>query len=171
MTSPSKPLNIASPRAGPSDVVSGSFTTPLGTPDLRALRSHYAAGTSPPPNIPPRLASAIPTRCASPLPATSSADASPRPPLIVRPGSPSSDVHIPDLDDLPHEEKAKVLRRHLVSKEERMPPPEARSSAASDAEISDQRTSPTSSIRRQLPQREETEPFPIPYHAPGADIT
>jgi proton-coupled amino acid transporter len=71
---------------------------------------------------------------------------------------------------LPDEEKAKVLRRHLVSKVERMPPPEARSSAASDADVSDQRTSRTSSIRKR-PPREDSEPFPIPYHAPGADIT
>jgi proton-coupled amino acid transporter len=164
MASTSEPLNIARPRLSPGDAVSNSFTTPIGTPDLRALRSQYAAGTSPPPNIPPRAGSAVPT------PETES----PRPPRMTRPGSPSSDVNALDLDDLPDEEKAKVLRRHLVSRDERMNRPVANSLPGSDAEVTqapDQEISRKSSMQGLHPHREDTEPFPVPYHTPGADVT
>ncbi|EPQ54217.1 hypothetical protein GLOTRDRAFT_78150 [Gloeophyllum trabeum ATCC 11539] len=82
------------------------------------------------------------------------------------------------LDALPDEEKAKVLRRHLVSKDER-----ERQSAAEDAGSTagsyngaskrhddSAGTSRRSSTVFRL-TREDTEPFPIPYQAPGADIT
>jgi len=66
-----------------------------------------------------------------------------------------------------------VLRRHLVSRDERdtpegsKDPQESPSIHGSDPGMLSQRSS-SSQIR---PQREDTEPFPVPYHAPGADVT
>lgn len=61
-----------------------------------------------------------------------------------------------NLADVPDEEKARVLRRHLVSAEER-------SSAATPADGS---ADDESSVD---PPNDET--FPIPYDAPGGDVT
>lgn len=67
------------------------------------------------------------------------------------------------LDEMTDEEKARVLRRHLVSREER---------AQVHGDASSSRSDSGQSMRSsQAIQREETEPFPVPYHAPGADIT
>lgn len=194
MTSPSQPVNIGSPRlvsGSPFEGVSGSFTTPVGTPDLRALRAQYTAvGTPPPPNIPPRGTPVSAQRTGeSPLSSTPLFEGSPlRPgPQVIggisaargRPATPSgSGSETPpriDLDGLTDEEKAKVVRRHLVSKDERLNGPgKTPSIAGSDLEIpqshlhsrrSSSNTGPTH------PPREDTEPFPIPYHAPGADVT
>ncbi|KAF9466587.1 transmembrane amino acid transporter protein-domain-containing protein [Collybia nuda] len=81
-----------------------------------------------------------------------------------------------DLVEMPDEEKVKVLRRHLVSKEERNNGHgEARSIADSDLEaphVPDVGSSRRSSSGANAgPMREDSEPFPIPYHAPGADVT
>ena len=168
----SNPVNIRVPRpvAG-GDGISGSFvgTTPLGTPDLRALRAIYAG--TPPPNIPPR-GLGTPARAPSPLPLPSlSATPNLRPPVIGgisarRPDSPAHGSDTPpvlDLDDMPEEDKAKVLRRHLVSKEERQ-------KHADRVSNSDLPSRPPSSAKSR-PQRADTELFPVPYDAPGADIT
>ena len=193
MASPSRPLNITSPRLAARDFtpdVAGSFAsgTPLsGTPDLRALRAQYAySGTPPVGNIPPRPGTGTPStpaqnRSGTPqliqghsrnfsnsnvsLPGVS---ASPRvgPSGLGgisahRPSTPDSRAGSPfpaNMDDLPDEEKAKVLRRHLVSKEERTPA--SRTSSAS-----------LRSAQTATPRREDSEPFPVPYDAPGADVT
>jgi solute carrier family 36 (proton-coupled amino acid transporter) len=63
----------------------------------------------------------------------------------------------PDIADLPDEEKAKVLRRHLVSQEER--------------DVDDSAPSRQSSSSQLRLRQEHTEAFPVPYHAPGADVT
>jgi proton-coupled amino acid transporter len=193
MSTPSRPVNISVPRRGPSDAPDGipaSFSTPIGTPDLRALRAHYA-GTPPPPNIPPRGTAQLPPRTGSPAaPLVPPAEPSPlrAPPQAIggisaarRPDTPASGQQTPatlDLDDLPDEEKAKVLRRHLVSKDERQNRAgEARSNTGSDLEVP-QGSNPgsagsprSSSFGSNHLQREDTEPFPIEYHAPGADVT
>ena len=176
MTSPSGPVNIGSPRPGPQypDGFLSSYTstgTPIGTPDLRALRAQYAAARTPPPNIPPR-STGTPTNQLRSVPSTD------LPPNIhvgpygqgaisaLRPSTPSSGY---DLGDLPDEEKAKVLRRHLVSREERQP--------GSDSDLPEQEISRQSSVMftqgnsAAAKQRQDTDPFPVPYDSPGADIT
>ncbi|KAJ3739350.1 vacuolar amino acid transporter 4 [Lentinula detonsa] len=129
MSSPSEPLGI--PRHGSQS----RSATPAGTPDLRALKAQVISGTPPvglsipPPNIPPRTSSSAPSGPSGPSRTESPLD------LPV------------DLDDLPDEEKAKILRRHLVSREER------------------------ERERIDTQEGEDNEPFPVPYAAPGADVT
>jgi proton-coupled amino acid transporter len=180
MTSPSVPVNIGSPRPHPqnAEVFLNSYTitgTPIGTPDLRALRAQYAAASTPPPNIPPRSTGTPQLR---PFPSMDlSPDARVGPSgqgaiSALRPSTPSSGSEPSnrlDLGDLPDEEKAKVLRRHLVSREDRQPGPD---SDGSEREISRQ-SSMTSMPRNSVAarQRQDTDPFPVPYDAPGADIT
>src|SRR6188768_3368208 len=143
MTSPSQPVNIRSPRSlatplndnikndsSPASLAGTPSAALLGTPDLRALRAGYA-GTPPPPNIPLR-GTPVPNRAAFASSSVSliPSDASPGP----RPGPQtvgglsasrqpvSSDSAPPstpppgqaiDIDELPAEEKARVLGRHL----------------------------------------------------------
>lgn len=72
------------------------------------------------------------------------------------------------LDDLTDEEKARILRRHLVSRQERDGPSSRGSvSGGSDNGAMSKR----SSFSHPHAQREDSEPFPVPYHAPGADVT
>ncbi|KAL0954912.1 hypothetical protein HGRIS_003844 [Hohenbuehelia grisea] len=98
------------------------------------------------------------------------------------PGSPALGATL-SLDDLPDEEKARVLRRHLVHKDERENAPTPNPGEASrpkslllgtdTPDVSSRRSShgaQSNSSRGQL-VREDTEPFPVPYHAPGADVT
>lgn len=76
---------------------------------------------------------------------------------------------------VPDEEKAKVLRRHLVSAEERG------SSAATPAAKLSPAASPGPSSRQSVDAGESSvtrrseenadDPFPIPYDAPGGDVT
>jgi solute carrier family 36 (proton-coupled amino acid transporter) len=61
-----------------------------------------------------------------------------------------------DIDSFPEDDKVKVLRKHLVSREERQ---------ANDGPIS------RNSSSSQLAHQEDPEAFPVPYHTPGADIT
>lgn len=79
------------------------------------------------------------------------------------------------LDDLPAEEKARVLRRHLVSREERAKQDE-------EGESEGSQTAPPGATGATTPgstsgpgpgtlHREDTEPFPIPFNAVGGDIT
>lgn len=100
---------------------------------------------------------------------------------------------ISGLDDLPMEDKVQVLERHLVPPELRTKPgtsPLNGESAADDGGNASHSNAPSISSqppefggdddsRRssivpahlQLPQREDSEAFPIPFHAPGADVT
>ncbi|OBZ72635.1 Vacuolar amino acid transporter 3 [Grifola frondosa] len=187
MSSPSRPVNIYSSRP----LSSGSATntpptfasTPLsGSPSPHFLRTQYA-GTSPPPNIPPRgtpLGTPRPTSSAalpsflggepsSSLPRAAISGISARRPIS---GTPVSENNA--LDDLTDEEKARILRRHLVSREERQrnqweDSPRGSIGAGSDAGMLSQRSS-VSQMRVPV-ERENSEPFPVPYHAPGADVT
>jgi proton-coupled amino acid transporter len=192
MTSHSQPVAIKSPRISPAEPIEGapaSFATPIGTPDLRALRAQYA-GTPPPPNIPlrgttplqrngPPVISLVPTSDSSPLrpgPQAVGGISAAATKSSNSPGSGSVTPPVVDWVELPDEEKAKVLRRHLVSKEERQNGQgDARSITGSDLEVP--HTPEASSSRRSSsgahggPIRQDSEAFPIPYHAPGADVT
>ncbi|KAF9223706.1 amino acid transporter [Gyrodon lividus] len=186
MSSTSKPVNISSPRAAAFH--SGS-PTPTGTPDIRALRAQYS-GTPPVPNIPARYTPpsglySNPSRGGSPgtnLLAPNEVAFKLHHPSVggisaKRPSSsgvPESgvDVGIADLDDLSDEDKARVLRRHLVLREERQNRVDLYSLASSDQDAHEADVpSVGSSTPVRPPQRDESEAFPIPYHAPGADVT
>jgi len=175
MSSPSKPVSIKSPRFVASNVVENvsiSYPTPIGTPDLRALRAQYVG--TPPPNIPPR-GNAISSRDGSPMigPADS---VLPHQRSIAgisgrQTDTPASGVETPihfDLDGLPDEEKAKVLRRHLVSKDERHRQAEGTPNAAGSDPNTPSRP-PSANSKRQ--RRKDSELFPVPYDTHGADIT
>lgn len=173
-------------------------------PDLDRLRERINA--TPPPNIPQRPfappTSSSPFRQglggqlgASPVgtprsfapSARSSRPSTPRPNAGGFPRTDSLDPQdgrrsgsrtpaVQDLDDLSPEEKARVLRRHLVSREER-----ERQDDEGDkllgGELSSNGTPTATPGRRPSVaapgsiQRMDTEPFPIPFNAPGGDIT
>lgn len=185
MTTPSQPVPISSPRLAPSDVRDGtpaSFTTSGGTPDLRALRAQYG-GTPTRTNIPPRgapatqhtgspIVSLLPPSEGSPFRSSSLAVGGLS--ATRRPTTPASGTDTPpvmDLDGLPDEEKAKVLRRHLVSKDERQNNPGSDPETQQSSEDNSSKSRRSSTTVHQQVHREDTEPFPIPYHAPGADVT
>ncbi|KAF8917223.1 transmembrane amino acid transporter protein-domain-containing protein [Mucidula mucida] len=158
MSTPTRPLSI---RGRPTLPDSSTGSTPIGTPDLRALRAQYTVqGTPPPPSlaIPPR---SVPARTGSPAVPASDGSApsigglsAARPSPEVRNSTPLP----PDIDDLPDEEKLRVLRRHLVSKQERK-----RSNG-------DLPSSSSASTAVSHP-RDDTEPFPVHYDVAGADVT
>ena len=190
MTSPSQPLNIkvSSTRGGQGDLEShsASFVPSVGTPDLRAIRAQFSGI---PPNIPARgsvtpslhpVSSNVSLRA---LPERSTPRSTPqlisglsatRETIETSSGTPP----IADLDDLPAEEKAKVLERHLVSKDQRMKGITEGNNSFKDSAI-DRISGPDSpfSVSRRSSnglsqrQKEDLEPFPILYDAPGADVT
>ena len=97
------------------------------------------------------------------------------------PGGPGSGTRTPasgyenPFEELTDEEKARILRRHLVSREQREHQLDRKSSFGS---FTDRGEGPSRSKRQSLNAardpiitREDTEPFPIPYHTPGADLT
>jgi hypothetical protein len=97
-------------------------------------------------------------------------------------GNRSETPPVLDLDTLPDEEKAKVLRQLLALPQERQNNSgEAKSIAGSDRESSrdlEQTSSSRQSSLRHLPsgvkdalQLDDEDSFPIPYNAPGADVT
>jgi len=189
MTSPSQPLSIKATRGGPGDLESQSvsYTPSVGTPDLRAIRAQFSGL---PPNIPPRGSLTPSLRPATPSlhPASSNIslqalpDIRPTPQLISglsatrQPAGTSSETPpLADLDELPFEEKAKVLERHLVPKEQRMKAV-YEGKSLEDGGVSGSSGSPLTISRSSsngIPnrQQEDLEPFPIPYDAPGADVT
>lgn len=185
MASPSQPVNIRSSYSGLND----SETQPasyvhsaVGTPDLRALRAQYAS-TPPLPNIPPRNTATPTTRPDSSSvslapqlnPSPRRMSSTPQPVGGISAGframTPGTDTPpVVDLDDLPDEEKAKVLARHLV-------PGGARKS---HGEAGSERPAPTGSgsatprsrhSSGNISQSQDPVVFPIPYDAPGADVT
>ncbi|KAJ7193931.1 vacuolar amino acid transporter 4 [Mycena pura] len=162
MSTPSRPVNISKRPKDPADGTDetpGSLHTPYGTPD-------YAG------NIPPN----IPMRLGSPALRPQHSDASLQPGSFGGRRTPQNGADTPlDLDNLTDEEKARVLRRHLVSKEERQNH-DAKSTPLSELDVPPgSQPSGSESRRSSFPatgvEREDTEPFPIPYHAPGADVT
>lgn len=188
MSSPSKPVSIRGYRRGDSGESHPQSSPPVGTPDLRALRAQYV-GTPSLPNIPPRGTPGRTTPLVVGTPSTQPPIDFTSSPLRPPPGpavggisaargpsvAPNSGSETPalDLDGLPDEEKAKVLARHLVSKEERAKTDPPKNVPSSDASSSRSRpASQHSSIPRDTGKaREDSEAFPIPYDAPGADIT
>lgn len=101
---------------------------------------------------------------------------------IDRTGTPDADGTLtPQPDEsafsavagVPDEEKAKVLRRHLVSAEERTsnaPTPAMKLSPAASPGPSSRNGDPgESSLTRRSDDGDD--PFPIPYDAPGGDVT
>ena len=156
-------------------------STPLLTPPLPSdsLGLPGSFGT-PPPNIPPRLVS---RQGVGSSPRLGGAFGSPPrgSPLISGSASPvggleergRSGTPAPkDLDDLPDEEKARVLRKHLVSREERVnsrQPSVTRDSVTrpqtSDVHIAASQSGPSS-----IHKVDEDE-FPSPFSHPGGDIT
>lgn len=188
MSSPSKPFSIPSPRReAPLNAEDTPFSgTPnFGTslsasPSPRFLRAQYT-GTPPPPNVPPRSNA---TPIGTPRPATPylpgfSGDAGSSSPRLTAdgfsarrptPGTPGSDN---PFDELTDEDKARVVRRHLVSREERQNVGTEQVLAGSSSRRgSDSGNLSSRSSNSQLRiQREDTEPFPVSYDAPGADVT
>jgi len=67
-----------------------------------------------------------------------------------------------DVESTYEEDKVKVLRKHLVSREERQ-------GNNNDSEGVPSRRSSTANLALEF--REDPEAFPVPYHTPGADIT
>ncbi|GLB40221.1 putative transmembrane amino acid transporter protein [Lyophyllum shimeji] len=193
------PVAIRSPRLAPTEPpegpASGSFATPSGTPNhINILRAQYA-GTPPPPNIPLRGVAFMQTGSPAKVSLVTENLSPLRPgPQAVgglsatavkssnsnssNSGSDTPPINL-DLDGLPDEEKAKVLRRHLVSKKERegaaAAPPESVDGNASDHHLTIDGQEQGPSSRRPSsslhPERGDSEPFPVPYHAPGADVT
>ncbi|KAJ7471449.1 vacuolar amino acid transporter 4 [Mycena galericulata] len=185
MSTPSKPVNITKRAVDLADETPASVSTPYGTPDLRILRAQYA-GTPPPPNIPPRSTPSLRPQVSdiSLIPSPDGQPGSFKPgsfggiSAALRPKTSHNGSDTPlslDLDDLPDEEKARVLRRHLVSKEERQNLGEATPASELDVPLGSQPggsgSRRSSSGTPTAVQREDSEPFPIPYHAPGADVT
>ncbi|KAH7884389.1 amino acid transporter [Phlebopus sp. FC_14] len=183
MSSPSRPVNIVSPRA--VSAFNSGTPTP-GTPDIRALRAHYS-GTPPVPNVParytPTSGSYSSANREASLPVNLAANdllsrsyfggtSAKRPFISGTPGS-TIDNNAVDLDDLPDEDKAKVLRRHLLLPEERQNRVELNSVSGSEQDTRDTEDTASSSTPGRSTQllRGTSEAFPIPYEAPGADIT
>jgi solute carrier family 36 (proton-coupled amino acid transporter) len=184
MASPSKPVTIKSPRLAAAEfaesVKNSRSTTPIGTPNLQALRNQYG-GTPPIANVPQRVIS----------PASGQRTGSPS--LNLGIGTPSSyrqavggisaskapapsasgtaTPNPVDLDGLPDEEKAKVLARHLVSKVERQAGDTASEANVPIVESTSSRRPSSGHESAVALERDPSEPFPIPYNAPGADVT
>lgn len=189
MSSPTRPVNIVSPRF----TTGASFGTPgtrrdtpsraspvgtprsaAGTPDLRSLRAQYI-GTPPLPNIPPRTGTPRSATTESvvftgggPRNVPSISGISARRPTGITSGFGLGldDVPAPDpvdIESLPDDDKVKVLRKHLVSREEQQG-----SNNGSDGVPSRQ---PSSSQLARAMRQEDTEAFPVRYHTPGADVT
>jgi hypothetical protein len=171
MSSPSKPLSIGSPRPG-QPIDDGDDENIVHTPDLRLLRQQFGTppvGTTIPPfRTPGSLSHAA---IGSPLRPSSSAE--------VRPQGTSTPLETADVPGLGDDERIKILRKHLVSREERMG--HSKNPSKNTSRLSSRR--PSVHENQQTPSRHESRPstpgpsqsnsspFPIPYHAPGADIT
>ena len=182
MSTPTKPVNISrSPRQDGGDELASSFQgTPgrfnIGTPTGRNLRQFGTPPTPPIANIPPRTAAALAAGAGMSYGSPSGLAFRPRTPGTGTPGSTGSPGR--NLDEVTEEEMARVLRRHLVPRSERAGQ-QARSgeqtpSLAVEADNDGGSSGGASSSRRpssSQPTREDSEPFPIQYDAPGADVT
>jgi len=169
MSTPTRPVNI---RPGTPQSQNGEDFSISGSPGLRALRLHY--GTPPVPNIPPRN---IPISSSSNRPSAAGT------PIIggIRiqaPGGPGSGTRTPasgyenPFEELTEEEKARILRRHLVSREQREQQLDRKSSFGSFTDRGEGPSKNKQNVARDsVPATEESETFPIPYHTPGADLT
>jgi len=191
MTSPTRPVNIVSPSFSSAAAVGtpgsrrgpGSRGSPAGTPyslggtpDIRSLRAQYV-GTPPLPNIPPRTGTSTPRPSISAEPIVFGRGSPRLAPVVSgisarRPTTPAiglglEDAPSPDptvdIESFQEDERVKVLRKHLVSREERQ--------AANYNESSGIPSRQASSSNLALELQQDPEAFPVPYHTPGADIT
>ncbi|KAH8100834.1 transmembrane amino acid transporter protein-domain-containing protein [Cristinia sonorae] len=171
MSTPTKPVNISSSRPAPSASASGSpnLTAPISaSPSPRVLRAQFA-GTPPVPNIPSRATPVGTPRgvgLSLPPEAPTARRVSVGGISLRRPDTPGSGDNL--LDDLTDEDKARILRRHLVAAQERNQDERPSTSGSPNASGQVSKRSSSSHLRT---QREDSEPFPVPYHAPGADVT
>ncbi|TCD64918.1 neutral amino acid transporter [Steccherinum ochraceum] len=174
MSTPTKPVTITSPRLGPTSSASGSPNLSAAissSPSARALRAQFA-GTPPIPNIPSRATpSGTPRGPGLSLPSEgpSARRVSVGGISLRRPGTPGSG-NDNLLDELTDEDKARILRRHLVAADERNTPQDEQA-LSGDSPTESGQLSKRSSSSQIRTQREDSEPFPVPYHAPGADVT
>lgn len=182
MSSPSKPVNIRSPLASNSATTT---STPSSTPDIRALRAQYS-GTPPVPNIPVRHTLSVESysnsahggspsinlssnELFSKLHRSSSGTISAKRPASAVASGSAVENNAVDLDNLPAEDKARILRRHLLMRGERhQSRTDLRSLDGSEQDIPTPDPDDPSAVSL---QRDASEPFSIPYHAPGADVT
>ena len=172
MTSPSKPLSIKNAgvvRGGYAESVTASFAnSAFGTPDFRSRRQGLQFAGTPPPNIPPRTrafpGTASPSNSLPPSDIHTPQRGGPSTYGGISAGRPSGAQTPIDVDDLPEDEKIKVLRRHLALHQDR-PLGETSSAVGTDAEG----PVPDPESRARTPST--AEPFPIPYYAAGADVT
>ncbi|KAG2141164.1 amino acid transporter [Suillus bovinus] len=176
----SKPVNIGSPRQ--DNAFHSGTPTPTGTPDLRAWRAQYT-GTPPVPNIPARFTpEGFTSGSPGLLPQSEflgkayrlpSTGISPGPSSTFIPGT-GIDPGALDFGTPPDDHKARVIRRHLLMREERQNRGDVNSISGSEFDgrvLNDDTPSAGSSTPPPATVRETTEVFPIPYEAPGADIT
>lgn len=137
-------------------------------------------GTTPPTvprNIPPRTGT--PGRNGARVGST---------PVAASPLASREQLQVTDVESVPDQDKARVLRRHLVSREERSrrpsdsdtgpavgssplgpavlagPPPGSLPDAVGSSSVADE-------VAARAVAREDSEPFPIPYHTEGGDVT
>jgi proton-coupled amino acid transporter len=166
-TPPTKPLNIGSPRSGglaPPDSDSPGFA---GTPPVPNIPRYGS------PRAPPVFLGDSPARGGTPGsflggPGRGGTPGS----LIARAsgtGTPLGEAGV-NVEELPDEEKARVLRRHLMSREER------EAAAAQGGALASRRGSDVSTVGKPrrptaVVRRQDTEAFPVPFEAPGADVT
>ena len=146
------PLPIVRPPIPPQEELE---RTPHGTPDLRSLRAQF---DPPPLDFPPRNSNAASGSSVISPPILSSSPA--RIPLSRRDTPPSA-----TLDELSDTEKAKVIGRHLVSRDERVSTGEDPSSRPSTS-FGSAAAGPLTSD-----PRNDSEIFPIAYDVPGGDVT
>ena len=175
-------MDFPSPRRAPDEL---DYTgTPEGTPRIPRVGT---PSTPPVPNIPPRgagMSYGSPSGLGLGIPAsrTSQAAFRPRTPQtgggLGTPGSVGNDPQR-NLDDVTDEELARVLRRHLVTRNSRpnrdsplATPEPGRAGETDEVAGGSGSGDPSLHSAHSRPNlREESEPFPIPYDAPGADIT
>ncbi|KAF8519583.1 transmembrane amino acid transporter protein-domain-containing protein [Gautieria morchelliformis] len=152
--SPSRPVPIARPRISPQDELE---RTPHGTPDLRSLRAQF---DPPPLDLPPRNLVAQSSSVTSP-PVMSSSPM--RTPLGRRDQGTPPPATVEELSDT---EKAKVIGRHLVSRDERV----YSNPGAEDPSLPGTSFGSAAGASNSIP-RQGSEIFPIAYDVPGGDVT
>lgn len=185
---PAKPVNIGSPVRSLRDIGDDEASD---TPNIRQLRQQY--GTPPPGTTIPRYrgtpGTSTPIGIGSPVRSPPPAELfrnSPRPVSPMEHGLLGAvsvtDVTKPSfaaLPDLSEEDKRRVLQRHLVSRDQRFGDEPSSSAGPSRTpsfhpsfhpEVSDHpsNNSTTPSVYH---EEDESEVFPLPFSAPGGDVT
>ncbi|QRV74960.1 Transmembrane amino acid transporter protein [Ceratobasidium sp. AG-Ba] len=165
---PPSPMNIGSPRQADNvQQPMSSAGRSAAADDLPADRRY---GTPPIANIPPRMFGS--PRPPSTVPNYGSVPQ--RPPFNPASNSGSGSA-TPNLADVDESERARVLRRHLVSAEERTEgsrrPSAGGLSLARPANLLRRPSSGAASGENPSPNPDPAEPFPIPYGSVGGDVT